>query len=209
MEIIYKCDFCEFRSKTKLGIVQHKQTMICYPEEVLSRILPVLDGHRAPCSSPITGEECSPEVSDNTNSNSMIVIDTQSDDNFLHGPDLKESTSNGFNSEANTMTASDKSSQSQCTDSNGDSLKHNILQIKQVNSTIDEQSNDKMKQNSSKSLHCCTICSKAYKSKKGLKRHENWHSGKFHCHVCNSNWSSAYDLKRHMRVHTGKQAKVL
>ncbi|KAL6479859.1 hypothetical protein MHYP_G00108920 [Metynnis hypsauchen] len=55
--------------------------------------------------------------------------------------------------------------------------------------------------------HACETCSKAFLSKRDLKRHEHTHTGAkpFTCSVCERNFNDHGNMRKHMAVHTGAQ----
>ena len=50
---------------------------------------------------------------------------------------------------------------------------------------------------------CCKTCSKSFKNKEHLQKHEKIHAKSHHCSECNKSFATSYDLKKHKSSHLG------
>ncbi len=55
--------------------------------------------------------------------------------------------------------------------------------------------------------YVCSVCAKAFKRRKILRRHERFHTGEkpYSCSVCKKTFALRKSLRRHMRFHTGER----
>ena len=228
----YKCDFCEFISLTKLGLVQHKTTRACYDNE-----------YDIGPNNEINKERSTEQVQ--KYQESILHCCTICPKKYKNKVSLKchqdwhagrfkcvtcglscpSKTSLGIHIRSHTGERPFACQLCSATFKQKDNLKrhtvfkHTTARPTQVcyddeddigsnNETNKKLSTEQVQKDQELILHCCTICPKKYKRKSSLKQHQDWHAGRFKCGTCSLSCSSKFSLDMHSRIHTGERPFV-